>query len=285
MPNLGRRCIKLIIVSGHGRRVYCEDVFDLIDRLTRADRFPIPNSFLSEFLRATGLANVAYLAFNIPTGLADRPLLSAVHAASWRKSYAQARRVDLEPVLRVGFGGIMPLDWRLLDRDDPMVSKLLGEALELDLGADGFSIPLRGRSGEYGLFSVCCPEDASPLLSPRHALIRRLMAMSAIFHSSVRDAFTGESHVDVRMSDPELACLRLKAQGTGDHEIGVALGAGPTAVRFWLETARARLHAVSVAEAVEEACRMGLVQVRAERLRPAIETAPADFSSIDRRER
>ncbi len=283
MPNLGRRYINLIIGSGHGRRVYCEDVFDLIDRLTRADRIPIPNSFLSELLRATGLANVAYLAFNIPTGLADQPLLSAVHAASWRKSYAQARRVDLEPVLRVGFGGIMPLDWRLLDRDDPMVSKLLGEALELDLGANGVSIPLRGRSGEYALFSVCCPEDASSLLSPRHALIRKLMAMSAIFHSSVRDAFTGESHVDMRMSDPELACLRLKAQGTGDHEIGVALGAGPTAVRFWLETARARLHAASVDDAIEEACRIGLIRVGVERRRSATGSTPAEL--IDRRER
>ena len=262
--------------------MYFEDVFDLIDRLTRADRIAIPNSFLSELLRATGLTNVAYLAFNIPTGVADRPLLSAVHGASWRKSYAQARRVDLEPVVRAGFGGIMPIDWRLLDRDDPVVGKLLGEALELDLGANGLSIPLRGRSGEYGLFSVCCPEDASSLLSPRHALIRRLMLMSAIYHASVRDAFTGESHGDVRMSDRELACLRLKAQGISDHEIGLALGAGSTVVRFWLETARARLHAASVAEAVEDACRTGLIRVGADRRRSVIESTPHDF---DRRER
>ncbi|MGZ9410522.1 MAG: autoinducer binding domain-containing protein [Methylocystis sp.] len=273
----------MIIASGYRRRVYCEDVFDLIDRLTRAERFPIPNSFLGEFLRATGLANVAYLAFNIPTGLAERPLLSAVHAASWRKSYAQARRVDLEPVLRVGFGGIMPLDWRLLDRDDPIVSKLLGEALELDLGASGFSIPLRGRSGEYALFSVCCPEDASPLLSPRQFLIRRLMVMSAIFHAGVRGSLAIERHVDMRLSDRELACLCLKAKGISDHEIGLALGAGPTAARFWLETARARLHADSVDDAVEEACRMGLIRVGVERLRSAVESTPADL--INRRER
>jgi DNA-binding CsgD family transcriptional regulator len=265
--------------------VYCEDVFDVIDRLARADRFSIANSFLDEFLRATGLANVAYLAFNIPTGLADRPLLSAVHAASWRKFYAQAVRVDLEPVVSAGLGGIMPVDWRLLDRDDPMVEKLLGEALELDLGANGFSIPLRGRNGSYGLFSVCDPDGASPPISSRQYLMRRLMVMSAIFHASVRDAFAIEAPVDIRLSDLELACLRLKAQGAGDHQIGLALGAGPTAVRFWLEAARARLRAVSVADAVEEACRIRLVQVGAEQHRPAIETAPANFSSIDRWER
>nr|WP_232365892.1 autoinducer binding domain-containing protein [Methylocystis silviterrae] len=236
-------------------------------------------------MRAAGVSHVGYVAFNLPTRRADRPLLSAIHAASWRKSYAQARRVDLEPVVRAGFGGITPVDWRLLDRDDPVVEKLLGEVLEFNLGANGFSIPLRGRSGEYGLFSVCCAEDASSLPPRRRALIRRLMVMSAIFHASVRGALGVEPPVEMRLSNRELACLRLKAQGASDHEIGVALGAAPTAVRFWLETARARLHAASVDNAVEEACRIGLIRVGVERLRSVIESTPADFSSIDRRER
>jgi DNA-binding CsgD family transcriptional regulator len=84
--------------------------------------------------------------------------------------------------------------------------------------------------------------------------------MSTIFHASVRGALAVEPHVEMRLSDRELACLRLKAQGTSDHEIGVALGAAPTAVRFWLETARARLRAASVDNAVEEACRIGLIR-------------------------
>jgi DNA-binding CsgD family transcriptional regulator len=169
----------------------------------------------------------------------------------------------------------MPVDWGRLDREDPVVRKLLGEALELDPSADGVSIPLRGRSGEYGLFSVCCPGDASSLLSPRHDLIRRLMVVSAIFHVSVRDAFKGESHVDVRLSDHELACLRLKARGIEDHEIGVALGARATVVRFLLETARARLHAASIEDAIEETCQTGSIRIGVEQRR----------SAIDRRER
>lgn len=265
--------------------MYREDVFDLIDRLARADRRTIHDSLLDEVLRARGVSQVGYAAFNLPTRRADRPLLSAICAASWRKSYAQARRVDLEPILRAGFGGITPVDWRLLDRDDPVVEKLLGEVLEFDLGANGFSIPLRGRSGEYGLFSVCCAEDASSLPPQRRALIRRLMVMSAIFHASVRGALAVEPRVEMRLSERELACLRLKAQGTSDREIGVALGAAPTTVRFWLETARARLHADSVDNAVEAACRIGLIRVGVERLRSGIECTPADFSSIDRRER
>ncbi|MGJ0452967.1 MAG: autoinducer binding domain-containing protein [Methylocystis sp.] len=265
--------------------MYREDVFDLIDQLARADRRTVRYNLLDEVLRATGVSHVGYVAFNLPTRRVDRPLLSAIHAASWRKSYAQARCVDVEPVVRAGFGGITPVDWRLLDRDDPVVEKLLGEVLEFDLGANGFSIPLRGRSGEYGLFSVCCAEDASSLPPQRRALIRRLTVMSAIFHSSVKVALAIEPHAEMRLSDGELASLRLKAHGTSDHEIGVLLGVRATAVRFWLETARARLRAASVDDAVEEACRIGLIRVGVERLHSAIEATPADFPSNDRRER
>jgi len=241
--------------------VYCEDVFDLIDRLVRADRLPIRNGFLGEFQRAAGVSNVAYVAFNLPTRRADQPLLSAAHAASWRKSFAQAARVDVEPVLRAGLGGIAPVDWRVLDRDDPIVRKLLGEALDLDVGGDGVSIPLSGRKGEYALFSACL--DDSPLTRPRHELMRRIMAMSAILHAKVRDACVAE-RLDVALSGRELACLRLKAAGKSDDEIGHGLGVSSNAARLWLETARARLNAATVSHAVEEACRMGLIRFDAE---------------------
>lgn len=241
--------------------MYCEDVFDLIDRLARADRQPIRNGFLGEFQRAAGISNVAYVAFNLPTRRADQPLLSAAHAASWRKSFAQAARVDVDPVLRAGLGGIAPVDWRVLDRDDPIVRKLLGEALDLDFSGNGVSIPLSGRRGEYALFSACL--DDSPLTPPRHELLRRIMAMSAILHAKVRDACVAE-RLDVALSGRELACLRLKAAGKSDDEIGLGLGVSPNAARFWLETARARLNAVTLDHAVETAYRSGLIRLDAE---------------------
>lgn len=253
--------------------MYCEDVYDLIDRLARADRRSILNGFLDEFQRASSFADLAYVAFNLPTNIAGRPLLAAACGPSWRKLHVQSGRVDLGPLLRAGLGGIAPVHWGVLERDDPVVRKLLGEALELDVGANGVSIPLRGRDGEYALFSVCVP-DAGSFAIPPHALMRRLMIASAIFHAMVRGGPTArESRAD-RLTDRETACLRLRAMRKTDDEIGLALDASSSIARFWLETARARLNAASVDAAVEIAGRIGSIRPGAETPSPPVESTP-----------
>ncbi len=251
--------------------MYCEDIFDLIDRLARADRRPVLDSFLDEFKRATGLAHVAYVAFNLPTGDHGRLPLSAVCAPSWRKLLVQSRRVDLAPLLRAGLGGIAPKSWGVLDRDDPVVRKLLGETLELDVGGNGVSIPLRGRDGEYALFSVCVQDTGSWGMS-RHSLMRRLMVASAMFHAKFRRACSAREPRGDRLTDRELACLRLKALRKTDDEIGAALGASSSAARFWLETARAGLDAATVDNAVEIAVATGLIRLGAEPSAPPLES-------------
>jgi DNA-binding CsgD family transcriptional regulator len=253
--------------------MYREDVFDLIDRLARADRRPILNGFLDEFQRTTGLGPVAYVAFNLPTDVAGRPLLAAACGPSWRKLHVQSGRVDLGPLLRAGLGGIAPVGWSVLERDDPIIGKLLGEALELDVGANGVSIPLRGRDGEYALFSVCVQDAGSSAMS-RHAFMRRLMVASAIFCAMVRcGSSTQESRGD-QLTDRELICLRLTALRKTDDEIGLAIGASSSAARFWLETARARLNAATVDAAVQIAVRMGSIRLGAEPPCPPLESIP-----------
>jgi DNA-binding CsgD family transcriptional regulator len=261
--------------------MYCEDVFDLIDRLVRADRRSVLNSFLDEFLRATGLADVAYVAFNLPTDVAGRPLLSAACGPSWRKLHIQSRRVDLGPLLRAGLGGIAPVGWGALERDDPIIGKLLGEALELDVGANGVSIPMRGRDGEYALFSITVQDAWSSAMS-RHALMRRLVIASAIFHAMVRRGFSTKESRGDRLTDRERACLRLKASKKTDDEIGLTLGASSSAARFWLETARARLNAATVDAAVEKAARMGAIRLGAEAPSPPLESIPLDQAAFRR---
>ncbi|MGD9657809.1 MAG: helix-turn-helix transcriptional regulator [Methylocystis sp.] len=253
--------------------MYREDAFDLIDRLARADRRPIVNSFLNEFQREAGVADVAYVAFNLPTHVADPPRLSAACGLSWRKLRVQSGRVALEPILRAGLGGIAPVGWAALERDDPIIRKLLGEALELDVGANGVSVPMRGRDGEYALFSVCV-QDAGDLAISRHGLIRRLMVTSAIFHAMVRRGALGAKSRGDRLTDRELACLRLKALRKTDDEIGLALGFSASAARFWLETARARLGVATIDAAVEKAARLGSVWLGAEPPSPSLDSIP-----------
>jgi DNA-binding CsgD family transcriptional regulator len=98
----------------------------------------------------------------------------------------------------------------------------------------------------------------------RHALIRRLMVTSAIFHAMVRRGAPAAKSRGDQLTDRELACLRLKASRKTDDEIGLVLGSSASAARFWLETARAWLGVATVDAAVEEAARFGSVWLGAE---------------------
>ena len=232
--------------------MYCEDVFDLIDRLARADRRSILNSYLDEFLRATDLADVAYVAFNLPTGVGGRPLLSAACGPSWRKLHVQSGRVDLGPLLRAGLGGIAPVRWGALERDDPIIRKLLGEALELDVDVEWRLHPFARPRWRIRIVQRLRPRLRASGMS-RHAVTRRLMIASAIFHAMVRRGSSTRDSRGDQLMDRELACLRLKALRKTDDEIGLAIGASSSAARFWIETARARLDAATVDAAVQKA--------------------------------
>ena len=136
-----------------------DDFFDLIERLAEAKKIDSASDVLDGFLSAWGLHNVAYAAINMPTPAAVRPLLAVTYSAEWQKHYAQSGYVDIDPIVRSGLGGILPVDWCEIDRADPVIRKFFGEAQELDVGANGLSIPMRGRLGEFALFTVTTNES------------------------------------------------------------------------------------------------------------------------------
>ena len=88
-----------------------------------------------------GLSHVAYVAVNPPSIKRVRPLVAITYAAEWQKHYEQEGYVNVDPVVRAGLGGVLPVDWSKIRSDDPLVLKFLGEAQEFKIGRAGLSIP------------------------------------------------------------------------------------------------------------------------------------------------
>jgi Autoinducer binding domain len=164
--------------------VHQDDFFDLIDRLAVADKIEAASDLLTPFLNAWGVHNVAYAALNMPTPGSSRPLLSVTYSADWQKHYAQSGYVDIDPIVRSGLGGILPVDWSEIDRSDPVVRKFFGEAQELDVGANGLSIPIRGRLGEFALFCITSNESDAEWRAVKGELLRDLMILAFNFHAA-----------------------------------------------------------------------------------------------------
>ena len=240
--------------------MHTDDFFDLIDNLARADRIEAASEMISEFMESWGLQHVAYVAFNMPTPNGARPLLSATYASEWQKHYAQSGYVDLDPIVRAGLGGILPVDWSEIDRGDPTLRKFFGEAQELDVGANGISIPIRGRHGEFALFTVTSPAAEPEWRSMRREIIRDLMVLSWNFHAAaLRSCGVLAAEENLHLPPRESSCLRWKALGKTDEDIGRILGISSHTVRFHLESARARLNTSNTTHTVAKAIALGLI--------------------------
>ena len=239
-----------------------DDFFDLLDRLARAEQIDVASEIINGFARSWGLHNVAYAALNMPTPGASRPLLSVTYSREWQKHYAQSGYVDIDPIVRSGLGGILPIDWGAIDRSDPIIRKFFGEAQELDVGACGMSIPIRGRHGEFALFTVTSNESPHEWGAMRRELLRDVMVVAWNFHAvALRSCNPQQSDEIIHLPLREASCLRWKALGKTDDEIARILGISPHTVRFHHESARARLNTANTTHTVARALALGLINM------------------------
>jgi len=239
-----------------------DDFFDLIDQLSRANRIETASSAIQRLLDEWGLHNTCYAAFNMPTPMGERPLLTTTYSAEWQKHYAQKSYIDIDPIVRAGFGGILPVDWSEIDRSDPIVRKFFGEAQELDVGAQGLSLPMRGRYSEFALFNVTWNGPQPEWQKIKEYLLRDLMMAAWNFHAAaLRSCGVGLDEKKIRLPPREASCLRWKALGKTDEDIARILSISPYTVRFHLEAARSRLNTTNTTHTVAKALALGLINL------------------------
>ena len=198
----------------------------------------------------------------MPTPTAERPLLTATYSSEWQKHYAQSSFIDIDPIVRAGFGGILPVDWSEIDRSDPVIRKFFGEAQELDVGSQGLSLPMRGRFSEFALFTVTWDGELQEWRKIKEALLRDLMMIAWNFHAAaLRSCGVLLEEKKIRLPPREASCLRWKALGKTDEDIARILMISPYTVRFHLEAARTRLNTTNTTHTVAKALAMGLISL------------------------
>lgn len=238
-----------------------EDLFELIDQISRAEKLEDGHELLRTALGSYGLDHVVYIAVNLPSEKRDRPLVAMTYSAEWQKHYAQRDYVDIDPVVKAGIGGILPVDWGTLDRKHPTVKKFFGEAQEFKVGSQGISVPVRGRHGEFALFSVTSEMPAIEWDRLKHSYMRDLMLLAYNFHSFALKAEQIEDADDYRdkLSFREAECLRWTAMGKSAWDTGQIMGVSERTVKFHLENARAKLRAMNTTHAVSKAISLNLI--------------------------
>ncbi|MGP9821013.1 helix-turn-helix transcriptional regulator [Salinarimonas sp. NSM] len=234
--------------------------FEIIDRISAAAKLDEGHAVLRENMHRYDLKHVAYLGLNIPSERRRKPLVAVTYSPEWQRHYEQSDYVNIDPVVSAGLGGILPIDWTEIDRSRSTIRKVFGEAQEFDVGMQGLSFPIRGRYGEFALFSINADVPARNWPSLKKMLIKEFMVISYYFHSwALQVEQIEQNDYAGKLSEREKECLRWSAAGKTIWDTSAILGLSERTVRFHLENARSKLNALSTTHAVSKAISYGVI--------------------------
>ncbi len=207
-----------------------------------------------------GLKHTAYLAHSLPGRSHKDPFIAVTYSSDWIKRYSDLRYVRHDPVVAAGLSSIMPIDWHDVDRSGVQERRLFGEAREFGVGRHGLTFPIRGRYGDQAIFSITSDESDAEWDRIRRLFMRDFQVLAYHVHQLVLRAEAADIPT-VKLSPREIDCLRWAGMGKTAAEIAQILGIGVRTSRFYLETARHKLGAINVTNAVAKALSLSLISI------------------------
>jgi LuxR family transcriptional regulator, quorum-sensing system regulator CinR len=187
------------------------------------------------------------------------PYIRLTYPAAWIKQYLQNNYVDVDPVLREGFKRMLPFRWSELTISTEQEMAFLQDALAHGVGPFGLSIPVIGKHGHRGLFSISfsgSEQEWETFTTERMPMLVEIA--NRIHQRIIRDVF-GEDRP--HLSARELEVLRWTALGKDAGEIAAILDISFHTTRGYLKSVRHKLDCVTSAQAVSRAIKLGLLKL------------------------
>ncbi len=233
--------------------------FELIEELDKIVQTDSGDKFLSEVGRRYGLSHVAYLGLNIPSPEPEKVHIISSYSDKWCRRYASQNYVDIDPVVKDGLQGILPLDWQFVRDKNERVRRFFGEAGEFGIGRQGLSFPIHGAHGETALFSINSHVKDKEWAELKKEHMRDFQLLAYHFHTKVMEGEGLNITSEVSLSPREIECIKWAAEGKTSWETGMIMGISKSTVDFFVENVRSKLQAVNKTQAVAQAIRLKLI--------------------------
>lgn len=136
--------------------------------------------------------------------------------------YITEKYVEIDPVVRHGLAGLLPLDWRHVRNENERVKRFFDEASEFKVGLQGLSFPIRGLHGETALFSINAHVSDSEWRALMRRSVKDFQILAYHFHTLVLER-EGVKFEDVKLSARETECLKWASSGKTSWETGMIL--------------------------------------------------------------
>ena len=207
-------------------------------------------AFLKVARSAYPLADVVYIALNIPISRQRNRYMQCAYSDRWLKQCVSHEPVGTGRLGRLGAMFREPLDWEELP---PCPSGSVAE------GKPALSFPLRTSHGEIASFCISANANFEDWQDKKKTLAREFQALGGYFHQHMLRIWGHDTERDMLVSARELECLKWIAEGKTAWEAGVILGISERTVRFHLNAAREKLDCLTTTQAVAKAVAQQLI--------------------------
>lgn len=177
---------------------------------------------------------------------------------AWVQHYIMSDYLRIDPVIIGCFQRFHPVDWKMLDWSGKAAIAMRAEAVEAGIGNQGYSIPIRGPSGQFALFSVTDNAKDAQWAEFTEKNRRNLILCA---HSFNQKALEIENK---RMPDPvkplsgrEVDVLTYLAMGYSRGQVAQTLTISEHTLRAYVESARFKLGASNTMHAIARAVAEG----------------------------
>ncbi|MCB1450663.1 MAG: LuxR family transcriptional regulator [Nitratireductor sp.] len=205
-----------------------------------------------------GLAHATYNMAQTTGNLFDYPFVRTTYPAAWMQTYLVRNYAQIDPVFLEGFRRSQPFFWDELDSSAAGVADFFEAAAGFGVSISGYSVPVTDRIGRRSFVSYNSLETPDVWREQVARLKPVLTALAEKLHDKAIQEMQ-LNQVKAPLSPREIECLSWIARGKDASMISEILEISEFTARDYLKSARLKLGCNSIAQAVYEATRLGLI--------------------------
>ncbi|RFP88865.1 LuxR family transcriptional regulator [Rhodobacteraceae bacterium 63075] len=181
---------------------------------------------------------------------------------AWVARYLEKDYLRIDPVVQSCYQRFHPVDWKQLNWSGKPVRDFQRDAMDHGVGNQGFTVPVRGPSGQFAIFTVSHSCDDCTW----HAFIennRRELILAAHYFNQKALEFEPDRAPDAAMhlSPREVDAMTFLAMGYSRAQVADTLSISEHTLRVYIESARHKLGAANTTHAVARSLQQGLIIV------------------------
>ena len=214
---------------------------------------------MHDVAKANGLPYFSYLHLK---GRAQTDRFIANYPQEWRERYERKLYIHYDPVVAVGRRSRLPYFWNnsgFISPSKKAEQKVFYEAGDYGINT-GYSIPIAGRVGELGLFSVAARSDRR-LLEAVNGSAHLIYVLGLQLHDHVLSLGSEDQPLTSRieLTARELECLKWAAEGLTTEQISDRMSISSATVNYHFNKIVPKFDAANRHHAAIKAVRLGLI--------------------------